>query len=100
VYKDGSKVDNFTVNLPNGESWVNVDNPENTYFTTYPENVDTDNIYEVHYQITVDSMTLYRSQSVIFTDDTEYSLISNPTQVVLNKGQSQTIPYKPTIKKA
>lgn len=97
----------FEVKNLNDVNGVNIIKGNNNAYTTYFSN----NIYsetnreQITYEIIVHEnsqsvLHINRSQSISFTDDTTYSLLSNPTSIVLNPGSGGTLTYTPKIVKA
>ena len=107
VSTDSGNYPYFKVNNLNNVRGVNIaKGPNNTYTTHFSNSIYSEtNREQITYEIVIhenSQNTLYinRSQSISFTDDTTYSLLSNPTSIVLNPGSGGTLTYTPKILKA
>ena len=97
----------FEVSNLNNVGGVNIAVGENNTYTTFFSNsiYKETNREQITYEIIVhensqNTLHINRSQSISFTDDTTYSLLSNPTSIVLNPGSGGTLTYTPKILKA
>lgn len=97
----------FEVKNLNNVNGVNIAKSNNNAYTTYfSKSIYAEtNREQITYEIIVHEnsqsvLHINRSQSISFTDDTTYSLLSNPTSIVLNPGSGGTLTYTPKVVKA
>lgn len=116
VYQSGLEVSTtsgnypyFEVNNLNNVKGIQIkkkDGSTNIYTTYFTQDIYKETSREqITYEILIHEtsqniISVKRSQSISFTDDTTYSLLSNPTSIVLNHGSGGTLTYSPTIQKA